>query len=144
MEVLPGLTNSTPSRSSSVFAWVWPDKKALPGAGVGRSSGLARQVAVGEVQDVPVGLDEGVVGHAREVEHHLVNFGIAVAAHGNDALRQAVEQRDRLFRRVAFRQVVARAVVQQVAQQDGAVGRFGFDAVDERAHGERRVWSRMR
>ena len=94
---------------------------------------------MGEVQDVPVGLDEGVVGPAREVEHHLVNFGIAVAAHSNDASGQAVEQRDRLFRRVAFRQVVARAVVQQVAQQDDAVGRFGFDAVDERAHGGRRA-----
>ena len=73
----------------------------------------------------------GVVGHDGEVEHHLVNLGVAVAAHSDDAVGQGVEQRNHTLGGVIARQVVARAVVEQVTQQDDAVGLLGFDGGDQ-------------
>ena len=69
----------------------------------------------------------GVVGHDREVEHHLVDLGVAVAAHRDDAVGQGVEQRNHTLGGIVARQVVARAVVEQVAQQHDAVGLLGLD-----------------
>ena len=92
----------------------------------------AKDVAVCQEQ-LAAGLVEqrGVVGHDREVEHHLVDLGVAVAAHRDDAVGQGVEQRNHALGSVVARQVVARAVVEQVAQQHDAVGLFGFDGSAE-------------
>lgn len=77
------------------------------------------------IEDVPVREedaaravgDERVVGHDREAQQHLVDFRIAVAAHGNDVPRVAVEQRGDARRVQALRHAVARSVVEQVAEQ---------------------------
>ncbi len=73
----------------------------------------------------------GVVRHDGEVEDHLVDLGVAVAADGDDAVGQGVEQRNHALGSVVARQVVARAVVEQVAQQNDAVGLLGFDGGDQ-------------
>ncbi len=55
----------------------------------------AKDVAVCQEQ-LAAGLVEqrGIVGHDGEVEHHLVDLGVAAAAHRDDAVGQGVEQRD--------------------------------------------------
>ena len=76
-----------------------------------------------------------VIGHAGEVEHHLIDFRIAVAAHCDDAVRQWVEHLCDLCRRIFIGKRVARPVIQNIAQQHQLVGgelvdnaeRFGFD-----------------
>ena len=92
----------------------------------------AKDVAVRQEQ-LAAGLVEqrGVVRHDGKVEHHLVDLGVAVAAHRDDAVGQGVEQRNHALGGVVARQVVARAVVEQVAQQHDAVGLLGFDGGDQ-------------
>ena len=88
----------------------------------------AKDVAVRQEQ-LAVGLvkQRGIVGHNGKVEHHLVDLGVTVAAHRDDAVGQGVEQRDYALGGVIARQVVARTVVEQVAQQHDAVGLLGLD-----------------
>ena len=72
-----------------------------------------------------------VVRHAGEVQHHLVDLRLAVAAHADDAVRDSVKHRDDLLRGVVRREVVAGTVVQEVAQKDDAVRLLGIDGVHE-------------
>ena len=72
-----------------------------------------------------------VVGHAGEVQHHLVDLRLAVAPHADDAVRDAVQHRDDLLRGVVRREVVAGPVVQEVTQKDDAVRLLGVDGVHE-------------
>ena len=83
------------------------------------------QLAAGLVEQ------RGIVGHDGKVEDHLVDLGIAVAAHRDDAVGQGVEQRDYALGSVIARQVVARTVIEQVAQQDDAIGVLALDGSDE-------------
>ena len=55
----------------------------------------AKDVAVRQEQ-LAAGLVKqgGVVGHDGKAEHHLVDLGVAVAAHRDDAVGQGVEQRN--------------------------------------------------
>ena len=92
----------------------------------------AKDVAVRQEQLAAGLVKQGsVVGHDREVEHHLVDLGVAVAAHRDDAVGQGVEQRNHTLGGVVARQVVARTVIEQVAQQDDAVGLLGLDGGDQ-------------
>lgn len=68
-----------------------------------------------------------VIGHAREGEDHLVNLRLAIAAHGNDLVGNGVEHLYDALGRVVGREVVARAVVEQVAEKHHAVGRLVLD-----------------
>ena len=92
----------------------------------------AKDVAMRQEQ-LAAGLVEqrGVVRHDGKVEHHLVDLGVTVAAHRDDAVGQGVEQRNHALGGVVARQVVARAVVEQVSQQHDAVGLLGFDGGDQ-------------
>ena len=74
-----------------------------------------------------------MVGHAGEAEDHLIDLGLAVAAHGDDAVSDVVEHLDHALGSVVGRQVVARAVIQKVAQKHHAVGVFGLDGGHEAA-----------
>ena len=91
----------------------------------------AKNMAVRQEQ-LAAGLVEkrGVVGHDGKVEDHLVDLGVAVAAHRDDAVGQGVEQRNHALGGVIARQVVARSVVEQVAQQNDAVRLLGLDGGD--------------
>ena len=75
----------------------------------------AKDVAVRQEQ-LAAGLIEqrGVVGHDGKVEDHLVDLGVTVTAHRDDAVGQGVEQRNHALGGVIARQVVTRAVVEQV------------------------------
>ena len=72
-----------------------------------------------------------VVGHAGKVEDHLVDLGLAVASHGDDAVGDAVEHLDHALGRVVGGQVVAGAVVQEVAEEHHPIGLLGLDGGHE-------------
>ena len=75
-----------------------------------------KDVAVGEEQLASARvLDERVIAHTRKVEHHLVDFRVAVAAHRDGAVGEAVEQRNDLLGSLVRGDVVTRSVVEQVA-----------------------------
>ena len=67
-----------------------------------------------------------IIRHAREIQHHLVHFRFAIAAHGKDIARHRIEHLHNAFRIVAFRQVIAGAVVQDISQQHQGIGLFRF------------------
>ena len=72
-----------------------------------------------------------VVCHDGKRQHHLVNLGFAVAPHTEQAFLNGGEQGDHPLGVVLLRQIVARSVIQQVAQQKQAVGLFVGKAVQQ-------------
>ena len=77
---------------------------------------LVVHVAVGKEHSAAAVNNKGVVCHYRKVEKHLVHLGVAVAAHGNNAVLTGVEQLDDALRIDALWYAVARAVVEYVAE----------------------------
>ncbi len=75
---------------------------------------------------MPVGDKEGsaflkkehIVGENGEVQHHLVDLGVAVSADTAKDILAAIKQGDDFLGCVVGRQVVARSVIKQVAQED--------------------------
>ena len=72
-----------------------------------------------------------VIAQAGETKHHLVHFGITVAAHRHDAFGHAVEHGGHFPGRIAVGKGIARPVVEQIAQQDHLIGRLRLDAFHE-------------
>ena len=66
----------------------------------------------------------GIVREDRELEHHLVDLAVAVAADAEELVRERIEHRDDLLRRVIARQVVARAMVENVPEEEERIGLF--------------------
>lgn len=56
-----------------------------------------------------------------KIQQHLVYFGIAVAADGNNFIGQRIEQRDDFLGIVALRQRIARPVIKNIAQQQDLI-----------------------
>ena len=92
------------------------------------SRGQRRQIF--HMIDMPVGrINEPlphrkhrIIGQHGEFQHHLVHLGITVAPHAEQLLLFPVQQGDDLLGSVLSGQVVAGAVVEQVAQQEQPVG----------------------
>ena len=105
------------------------------GAGLqrGRLDGVI-QVAVGQEKAPTVRHDAHAVGHQGKRQHHLIHLGVAVAAHGGDLVRQRVEHGDDLFCIIIVRQGIARAVVQDIAQQQKPVGALAPPGLHQPAH----------
>jgi hypothetical protein len=83
-------------------------------------------------EEMPSAVDQfGVIAHAREVEHHLVDLGIAVAAHGHHLRGDAVEHLDNALGGVVLGQVVARTVIELISEQHHAVGALVLDRLHE-------------
>ena len=83
-------------------------------------------MAVGDVDQPLPHRQHSVICQHREIEHHLVHLGVAVAAHAQQLGRKAVQQGDDLLGGVVPGQVVAGAVVEQVSQKEQAVGLLPF------------------
>ena len=65
----------------------------------------------------PILLDDGIVVHAGEIQHHLIHFRIAVASDCDDGIGVPVEHLRDLRGIVPLRKRVAWAVVHEVAKQ---------------------------
>ena len=59
-----------------------------------------KYVAMGDIHQPVLHRKNGVIGHDREVQDHLVNFGVAVASDAKQPVFHAIQQRNDLFWRV--------------------------------------------
>lgn len=59
---------------------------------------------------------EGIVRHDGKLKEHLIDLGVAVATHGNNAVLHGIEAFDDAFRVDTFGYSVARTVVEDVAK----------------------------
>ena len=69
---------------------------------------------------------QGVCCHDGEVQDHLIDFAVTVAAYTGDLLFVCIELRKHVFGQIFFGQVIAGTVVENVAQQDEPAGIFFF------------------
>ena len=79
--------------------------------------------------------DRRVVAHDREVEKHLIDFRVAVAADGDHLFFLCVHERREIGRFIAYGQHVAGAVVEVVAAEDEIVGVFAQEGVNGELEG---------
>ena len=98
---------------------VYPDRKYLGGAPLNFAAHLAKHAeeaymlsSVGEDELFCLRLEDGVVTHHRELEHHLVHFGIAVAADCDDLFLQRIQDLNDLNRIIEVRYAVSWPVVE--------------------------------
>jgi hypothetical protein len=56
-----------------------------------------------------------VIGKDGEFEDHLIDLGIAVAAHGEDGRCHGIKKGDDLFRLIVGGKIVSRAVIKNIA-----------------------------
>ena len=85
---------------------------------------LVPQMPVGDEAAPASGEEHQVVTRAGELEKHLVNLAVAVAANREDADLSRVDQLRGFLGIVSFGDSVARAVVQVVAAEDEILGLF--------------------
>lgn len=65
--------------------------------------------------------EKGVIGHTGELQEHLIDLGVAIATHGNDTVGQCIEAVGDADAVNALGDGVARAVVDNVAEDDEEV-----------------------
>ena len=83
-----------------------------------------------------VGVEDGrVVAHDGEVEKHLIDFRVAVAADGDHLFFQRVHERREIGWFIADGQHVAGAMIEVVAAEDEIVGVFALEGVDGELEG---------
>ena len=87
----------------------------------GRQMVLVKMGAVRGIDEMARRLEQAVVRKNGEGQHHLVDLGLAVAAHAENVGLPLLQQGDDLLRRIALGQVVARAVIENVPQQNQAL-----------------------
>ena len=85
---------------------------------------LVEQMPVSDEHHASFQKQSHVIRHDGRLQHHLVHLSVAIAAHSQHLCFQAVQNGRHFFGIVLPGQVVAGAVVQQVAQQDSLVGRL--------------------
>ena len=92
-------------------------------------------IAVGG-KDAPASqLQQHIIRHHRELQHHLVHRRLAVPPHGGDMVPVLIKHLHALLRVVALRQRVPRPVVQKIAQQQKPVRLFPLKSIQHTAAG---------
>ena len=87
------------------------------------------QMTVGQIEGQPLRFHHGIVCHAGKGQHHLIYFRFAVSANGQNPILPCAQHGDHLLGRVTLWQVVAGAVVKQIAQQNDSVRLLGFNCI---------------
>lgn len=62
-------------------------------------------------------------------QHHLIHLGLAVPPHRQNTILIRRKHGDDLFGRIALRQIVSRAMIQQIAQQHNLIRFFLLHAI---------------
>ena len=84
---------------------------------------------VGGVDELFARREDAVIRQHRKVQHHLIHLGIAVASDTAKPVLQAVQLRDDLFGRIVPGQVVPRAVIEQIPQQEQPPGPLPLESL---------------
>ena len=75
------------------------------------------QMAVSQEATMPGQQQLVMRRHGRKVEQHLIDFAVAITAHGDDALAQLIQALCDLRRRITTGHRIAGAMVEQISQQ---------------------------
>ena len=127
VQIEVALTERLPRRDVRV-----PVQQDIAGA-QGRQVRGVEDVAVRGIDEAVCSREHAVIGEDREGQHHLVDLRVAVAAHAEDLIPPLVQHGQHLLGRVFVRQIVARAMVEDVAQQEQAVRPLSVKGVEQRA-----------
>ena len=92
---------------------------------------LMPEVSVRRIDRMLPGKQQAVICHHRELHHHLVDLGVAVAANAEHQAAALVEHGGDFHRRVFLRQSVARPVVQDIAQQQKPIGSLAVKGFEQ-------------
>ena len=92
---------------------------------------LIEEMAVRGEDHAAARIEKRIVGQHGELEHHLIHVAVAVAAHAHQLVLDGVEHFRHRFGVVFLGQVVARAVIEQIAQQQQFVGLFAGAGVQQ-------------
>lgn len=99
----------------------------------GRQGFQVVTVAMGRIDEAAALGQDGIGGHDRKFQYHLVDVGITIAADTEDRILDFVEPSKDFFRRVVLGQVVAWPVVEDIAEQDQAVCALPLPGVEHTA-----------
>ncbi len=99
----------------------------------GRQRCYVVAVSMGRIDEAAALGQDGIGRHDGKFQDHLIDVGITVAADAEDGVFDFVEHGKDFLRRVVFGQVVARSVIEEVAEQDQAVGPFPLPGVEHAA-----------
>ena len=99
----------------------------------GRQGGYVVAVAMGRIDEAAALGQDGIGGHDGEFQYHLVYIGVTISTDTEDGIFDFVEHGKDFLRRVVFGQVVARSVIEDVAEQDQAVSPFPLPGVEHTA-----------
>ena len=99
----------------------------------GRQGFQVVTVAMGRIDEAAALGQDGIGRHDGKFQDHLINVGITVAADAEDGVFDFVEHGKDFLRRVVFGQVVARSVIEDIAEQDQAVSPFPLPGVEHTA-----------
>ena len=91
-------------------------------------AGLIKNMTVRDDERAAVSIHHDVIRHDGEFQHHLIHFGITVSANRDDVILMRIEKCRQAFGGIAFRKIIACAVVQKVAEQDQLFRLFLFIA----------------
>ena len=92
------------------------------------------QVAMGGKEgEVRLRLNQGVICHTGEGQHHLVHLCLAVAPHGQNPVLQTGEHGDDILGPVALGQIVPGTVIEQIPQKEQLVRIFRLYPVQKLA-----------
>ena len=69
---------------------------------------------------------ETVIRQDREVKHHLIHLCITVSPDTEQIILHRIQHGDHFLRRIAFRQVVPRSVIENIPQQEQTVRPFSL------------------
>ena len=84
------------------------------------------QVSVGQKQRFSVEVYQGVIRHYGELQHHLIDFAVAIPAHAGELVLDRVEHFKYLAGGILVGEIVAGAVVEQIAKQHEFIGALVF------------------
>ena len=82
------------------------------------------EMPMGDKEAAAARKEQAIVGQNGEVEHHLIDLRVTVAADGEDPVRAGIELGRHRFGVVALGQIVPRSVIEQIPQKKQFVGVF--------------------
>ena len=99
----------------------------------GRQGGYVVAVAMGRIDEAAALSQDGIGGHDGEFQYHLVYIGVTISTDTEDGIFDFVEHGKDFLRGIVFGQVIARPVIEDIAEQDQAVSPFPLPGVEHTA-----------
>ena len=99
----------------------------------GRQGFQVVTVAMGRINEAAALGQDSIGGHDGKFQYHLVYIGVTISTDTEDGVFDFVEHGKDFLRGIVFGQVIARSVIEDVAEQDQAVSPFPLPGVEHTA-----------